>query len=236
MAEEGGSSEASDIPGYWPAGWNRIDLDGVIGTTMLRSVRPVSLSLATAAVLMACGTGQAAVPPSASAVGAVPITSATSSTPVASSVVASVPAEVPLTCAITKPTLSFVPPPEYAAPARPPDAYDAEWFGDAHLWTMVRRGGEVWFDLPRGPDGLVQKTFWWSTNFDASRESQPAISVTGRQLDGSGVFSAPAPGTNAQADFGSSMLAGIDIPSTGCWEITATYKGATLAYVVWVGD
>jgi hypothetical protein len=203
---------------------------------MLRSTRPVALSLATVAVLVACGTGQpAGPPPSASPESPVPITSATSSTPVASSV-ASVPAEMPSTCAITKPTRSFVPPPEYAAPARPPDAYDAEWFGDAHLWTMVRRGGEVWFDLPRGPNGLVQKTFWWSTDFDANRESQPAISVTGRQLDGSGALRAPAPGTNAQADFGSAMLAGIDIPSTGCWEITATYKGATLAYVVWVDN
>ncbi len=203
---------------------------------MLRSIRPVGLSLATVGVLVACTTGQVGgLPPSASPESPFPTVSATSGTAVASSVVQSASAaQVPSTCGITKSTRSFVPPPEYPAPARPPDSYDADWFGDAHLWTMVRHGGEVWFDLPRGPDGLVQKTFWWSTDFDANREPQPAITVTGRQIDGSGAFRAPTPGTNAHADFGSAMLAGIDVPATGCWEITATYKQVTLSYVVWV--
>jgi hypothetical protein len=203
---------------------------------MLRSIRPVGLSLATVGVLVACTTGQVGgLPPFASSESLIPTPSATSRAAVASSVIELAPThQVPSTCGITKPTLSFAPPADYPAPARPPDSYDAEWFGDAHLWTMVRHDGEAWFDLPRGPDGLVQKTFWWSTNFDANRESQPAISVTGRQLDGSDAFSAPVPGTNAQADFGSAMLVGIDIPAPGCWQITASYKNATLSYVVWV--
>jgi hypothetical protein len=100
---------------------------------------------------------------------------------------------------------------------------------------MLRHGGEVWFDLPRGADGLGQKTFWWSADFDVVNEPQPTISVTGRQLDGFGRFASPAPGTNAGADFGSAMLIGVGVPTAGCWEITATYKRATLSYVAWVG-
>jgi hypothetical protein len=32
------------------------------------------------------------------------------------------------------------------------------------------------------------------------------------------------------------MLIGVAVPTTGCWRITATYRGATLSYVAWVGD
>jgi hypothetical protein len=138
-------------------------------------------------------------------------------------------------CQLTKPTHPFVPPAAYDAPVRPPVYYDAEWYGTARLWTMLRHGGEVWSNLPRGPDGFGQKTFWWSADFDVNHEPQPAISVVGRQLDGSGRFASPAPGTNAGADFGSAMLIGVGVPTTGCWEITATYRHATLSYVAWVG-
>jgi hypothetical protein len=54
----------------------------------------------------------------------------------------------------------------------------------------------------------------------------------GQQLDGSGVFTAGSPGTNAGADFGMAMLVGFDVPAPGCWRITATYREATLSYVV----
>jgi hypothetical protein len=99
---------------------------------------------------------------------------------------------------------------------------------------MLSHGGEVWSNLPRGDDGLGQKTFWWSADFDVNHEPRPAITVTGQQLDGSGRFVSPAPGTNAGADFGSAMLVGVGVPMAGCWEITATYRRATLSYVAWV--
>jgi hypothetical protein len=58
--------------------------------------------------------------------------------------------------------------------------------------------------------------------------------VTGTRLDAPGTFVAGNPGTNALADFGSAMLVGVEIPSIGCWEIRAEYKGAVLAVVVLV--
>lgn len=101
---------------------------------------------------------------------------------------------------------------------------------------MLDREGEVWVGLPRGPDGLLgQKSFWWSANYDVNKVTEPDITVAGRQLDGPGRFESHGPGTNAQADFGSAMLMGIGIPSTGCWQITGTYGGPSLSFVVWVG-
>lgn len=110
------------------------------------------------------------------------------------------------------------------------------WYGTSRLWTILQRDGEVWNELPHGPSGFAQKTFWWSADYDVNHESQPAISVTGRQVGGPARFESPAPGTNAQADFGSAMLMGMDIPTTGCWEITAGYRRTSLSYVVWVTE
>ena len=84
------------------------------------------------------------------------------------------------------------------------------------------------------PSGYRPKAKRWSTDFDVNHELQPAIRITGRRLDGPGRFATPAPGTNAQADFGSAMLQGIAIPMSGCWRITATYRRASLSYVVCV--
>lgn len=139
-------------------------------------------------------------------------------------------------CPVTKPEPAFTPSIGGPAPARPPAAYEAAWYGDARLFTMLDLQGEAWVGLPRGVEGLGQKTFWWSEGFDVDAEPSPSISVAGERLDGGGRFVAPGPGTNATADFGSAMLVGIDIPSTGCWRLTATYEGADLSIVVWVGD
>jgi len=138
----------------------------------------------------------------------------------------------PPSCRLTKPTPAFAAPPP--APRQPPASYHAAWFGTAALWTMLRRGGEVWAGLPQDADGFGQKTFWWSARWDVNSELQPAISVTGRRLDEQGSFSTSGLGTNAGADFGVAMLIGVTVPTAGCWRLTGTYRGVTLSYVVWV--
>ena len=203
----------------------------------IRHLFTLAVSVLVVAVVIACvaaptpGALGSASPPGS---GSPTIPSATPTSTASPSANAATSHHVPSTCHLTKPTHPFIPLAEYHAPARPPAYYDAEWYGTGRLWTMLRHGGEAWFDLPHGADGLGQKTFWWSADFDVVNEPQPAISVTGRQLDGFGRFASPAPGTNAGADFGSAMLIGVGVPTTGCWEITATYKRATLSYVAWV--
>ena len=111
----------------------------------------------------------------------------------------------------------------------------AAWYGTADLWTMLDLQGEVWWALPQGPKGFTQKTFWWSHRFDGQSELEPEISVSGGHLDGAGSsFVAGPPGTNATADFGSSMLVGVEVPTAGCWSIKAVYLDQTLEYVVWL--
>jgi hypothetical protein len=140
----------------------------------------------------------------------------------------------PIDCPITIPVGTFVPPLPW--PPQPPALYRAVWYGTNDLWTMLSPTGEIWRGLPSSGQTLGQKTFWFSTNYrDPAADSSPAINVEGRRLDGSGErFTAGDPGTNASADFGLSMLVGVDIPGPGCWELQATYQDASLAYVVWI--
>jgi len=136
-------------------------------------------------------------------------------------------------CPVTVPGRWFVPPSGY--PAVPPSLYGKVWYGSANLWTMLSPTGDVWSGLPRDAAGLTQKTLWWSQSFDLAREPSPAIAVAGTRLDVAGpTFVAASPGTSVEADFGTAMLVGVLIPTSGCWKITATYRGDALNYVVWV--
>lgn len=137
-------------------------------------------------------------------------------------------AVAPFVCPLTAPSEPYRPTAPFLEV--PPISYGSVWYGSAGLWTMLRPAGEVWRSLPLSGGTLSQKTFWWSENY--SGEGQPAISVTGTRLDGTGNFAAGNRTTNATADFGTAMLVGIEIPTAGCWRIRAEYKGASLEYVV----
>ena len=136
-------------------------------------------------------------------------------------------------CPLTTPSRPpFVPPEPY--PSEAPELYQKEWHGTAELWTMLGSEGEVWRDLPDddGDGRFTEKTFWWSEGL--SDRSLSPITVTGRRLDKPGSFETGGPGGGGfREDIGSFMLVGIEIPA-GCWELTATYRGAELSYVVLV--
>jgi hypothetical protein len=137
-------------------------------------------------------------------------------------------------CPLTKPDPTFVPPSSYDG--QPAAQWGHGWFGTNDLWTAVTPDGVVLTGLSMSDAGYTQKTFWWSDDFRVNREQIPEIYVTGRRLDGPGALRF-GPGTNAGApDIGSAMLVGVDFPTLGCWELTARYRSAELAIVVWLGE
>jgi hypothetical protein len=150
----------------------------------------------------------------------IPVLHETSTEPVTSTI-----GTGPFVCPVTiPPTPGF----------RPTDGHPVEpvfgvWYGTEQLWTVLKEDGDY---VPR-------KTVLWSTNFrDSGLEPSPQIDVTWRQLDGEGiVLSNKGEATNAStAEDGLFMIAGIDPDEPGCWEVTASYKGATLSYVYEVPD
>ena len=138
------------------------------------------------------------------------------------------------TCdATVAPDLPFTAPAPY--PSRAPSSNF--WHGHQGLWTMLGGDG-TWAGLSRNEHGFRQKVFWWSPGFDGRIETQPDFVVIGRRLDGPESFVRPSPATNAHhVDFGGwTILTGIDVPTTGCWELTGAYRGQSVTFVVWVTD
>jgi hypothetical protein len=124
-------------------------------------------------------------------------------------------------------------------PDGPPPSYESVWYGTPELWTRLNHQGEIWNNLPIANDGsLSQKTFWWREGYSMSDEPQPDIIVTLEHLNGSAPsVEAGGPGTNGgHPDLGQFMIVGLEIPQSGCWSITAEYRGTTLSYVAWVGN
>ena len=99
------------------------------------------------------------------------------------------------------------------------------WYGTDELWTFLATDG----------DHGRRKSVWWSASFGGGTfEPQPEIGVVWHRIDGDSplVIHADAHGTNAFTDDqGWAMMNGIDPEEPGCWEVTATYSGATLSYI-----
>lgn len=141
--------------------------------------------------------------------------------------------DVPETCPVTVPGEdAFTPASETPDELSPGD--DQVWYGTPELWTKIQPNGQV---VDRSWLSPGAKTFWWSENFPGGEiEGSPDITVTAEHLDGTApIVKAGGPGTNgSHPDLGDFMLVGIELPGTGCWKLTAEYKGATVSYVMWV--
>jgi hypothetical protein len=135
-----------------------------------------------------------------------------------------------------------IPPQPGFAPSRPddatysehfpaPDPWPAEYPYDAMVWYGT---DDLWTALPIDGDYGLRKSVWWSANFGGISESEPDVWVTWTRLDTDEPVTVDNAGkaTNAHTPTeGWFMIAGIDPADPGCWEVTATYKGATLTYV-----
>ena len=142
------------------------------------------------------------------------------------------PAFPPATCPVTRaPESPFIPPAPY--PEQPAAGFF--WYGSGALWTEIPDDGR-WHDLPYDAQhGYSQKIVFWSDGYDWQAEPQPALALEGRRLDAPAPPLDAAPANNAyHDDYGSFIMTGGSIPTEGCWEFTAHYKGAELMYVVWV--
>ncbi|MDX1449884.1 MAG: hypothetical protein R3246_12565 [Acidimicrobiia bacterium] len=169
-------------------------------------------TLALASIGTACGDDSAGGSATAPVTTAPPTTPATTTAPPTTA----------FACPVTRaPDTAFHPPGDRIDPHPV-----GPWYGTEELWTV----------LP--PDGVhdERKSIWWSVNFPGGEfEEQPDITVVGRRLDAEAAdIVSVHPGTNGYTvDDGWFMLADFpfELPG-GCWEITATYKGASLSYTV----
>jgi len=120
--------------------------------------------------------------------------------------------------------------PSSQTPDGPPELYDAVWYGTPELYTMINPDGKSSKNRWLGGE----KTLWWSKDFSVSTEPEPGIEVRARRLDGEATYESDQTTHGIRDDIGDFMLGGVTIPEPGCWELTATYRGASLSYVIWV--
>jgi hypothetical protein len=108
------------------------------------------------------------------------------------------------------------------------------WYGTDGLWTRLPTTG-TWQRLPRNASGYRQKLFFWSRGYNGSIERARKLAVDARVIDmvnTSAYVVAGAPASNAELQGGWAMVTDIDIPSLGCWKITATYGAAQVSFVI----
>jgi hypothetical protein len=133
----------------------------------------------------------------------------------------------------------FVPPAEY--PAHVPEG--SFWYGADQLWTSLAFDGK-WNmrDNVMHGKGYRTKLTFWSRGFDWHTEAEPKLVVIAKRLD---VKAPSVVVTHANAVFipsdgrvpsastvAPAMMTAINIPTAGCWEVTAHYRGHALPFKV----
>ena len=143
----------------------------------------------------------------------------------------------PDSCPVTKPPAhAFVPPSPYPTDWGGPDSFA---FGTAKLWTFLDADG-TWNGRPhyRPTDtSFRNKLFWWREGYDWHKDPQPKLIVSGKRL---GSAAAPVVLADEASSGGITgktppfIVDAVDLPTLGCWKLTARYKDGKLSFVVWV--
>jgi hypothetical protein len=133
------------------------------------------------------------------------------------------PNKAPEACPVTKhPGQPFVPPPPYWRDNHP----NQFWYGTDSLWTLL---GSCPWNIHGNP-----KLTYWHRGFDWRKEPQPELTVIAKRLDRAAppVAAGGAVAVFVTTERAAMMVTGFDIPSAGCWKITAQYRGNELSFIV----
>lgn len=134
---------------------------------------------------------------------------------------------IPPSCPVTK---QLDPP--FTPPGNVGDGFEEKfWFGSNDLYLALPNDG-TWPQLSKG-----EKVFWWGEWYPGGHnEPHPDLRIHARLLDDPEINFEQSGATNAaHSSFpAEAMLIGLEVPSSGCWEITGEYRDKTLSFVVWI--
>jgi hypothetical protein len=139
--------------------------------------------------------------------------------------------QAPSDCPVTRP-----PDPPFVPPA-PHPAKEAGrfWLGTNALWTSLAEDG-IWRGIV-SPRGTRNKFWWWREGWQWDtdvRINDPGLIVTAQRLDVEAPPVRVSRVTNGKLASGWAMLLMLELPTSGCWEITGNYRSEYLSMVVWV--
>ncbi len=129
------------------------------------------------------------------------------------------------------PSQPFIPPAPYVQDS----GDDRFWYGTEALWTSLRYDGK-WTGY-HNERGYREKLFFWAKGYDWRKEPKPPLIINVHRLDADGRDIAITDANNAFVPSRGSagMVTAFEIPTPGCWQLTAHFHGHTLTFVVLVG-
>jgi hypothetical protein len=139
-------------------------------------------------------------------------------------------------CPVTKaPAPAFVPP----APYNSSPLSGGFLLGSESLWTFVNTDDFSPNDPSRPEGSYGFKLVYWHPGLNWRRTDEASdLTVVARRLDTQSVPIVFTPRANmvghlkADAPDEVAMMTGLNLPSGGCWEIAADFKGEHLNYVI----
>ena len=107
------------------------------------------------------------------------------------------------------------------------------WYGSDELTALIPKDGH-WVGM--GPDrNYSDKFWWWRRGYNARKEPNPELIISGTRLDGPASPVLVTDTTNGYGENWSTMLVGMEFPTAGCWEVIGKYGGNELKLIVKVG-
>lgn len=112
--------------------------------------------------------------------------------------------------------------------------HDSIWYGSKSLAVLLAPNGR-WTGMG-AKHNYGNKLWFWSEDWVREEESQPNLRVSAREVNNPSLSSESGRATHGFHDYWEAMLTGLEFPSAGCWEVTATYRDATVSFIVRVQD
>ena len=113
-----------------------------------------------------------------------------------------------------------------------PWTFNGAYFGTDRLWTMFPIKGVLKGTTASGATHL--ELVWFRQGYNQWVEPTPRLKVHGKRLDGTARGVAVSQPKFIGSTPRNAMLVGLDIPDSGCWQITGRFEDEELAFVVWV--
>lgn len=141
----------------------------------------------------------------------------------------------PASCPVTIPEEGFVPPDRYG----PGRGEGSEWYGSEDLWLTLDDEGEVWLEDQDGHLGH-RYALWSVHQGEPQDEPEPDVRLVAERLDADAAMAfnreTTHGWTNSRVGRNLFMLTSIQVPTPGCWQVTATYRTASLTWIAWAAE
>ena len=111
---------------------------------------------------------------------------------------------------------------------------EVAWYGSESIAVLLPLDG-VWPVMDRERN-FGNKLWFWSKDWSHEEEPVPALKLEAYELADANLRGQTTPHTHGFGEGWSAMLTGLAFPASGCWRVTAEYRGSEVTFVTLVAD